>query len=156
MLRLVADNDRTFLRCTSGKGFLRGHIAEEIELQRLVFSRVGDVAAKVGAVVDQESYIFATTAHINLVTSFKVDRARIGIHHHFRAVVLFYVKGDGHNLVVGSRLSFVFLALRHRYGQCKSHQNHTDFLHFMLSFLLLLFLLFVYCCIANTGQKQSE
>ena len=83
MLRLVTDDDRTFLGCSCGKRFGWHYIAKEVELQGLVFGRVGDVAAEVGTVVGQETDIFAATAHINLIACFKVDRARIGIHHHF-------------------------------------------------------------------------
>ena len=83
MLRLVTDDDRTFLGCSCGKRFGWHYTAKEVELQGLVFRRVGDVAAEVGAVVSQEADIFATATHINLVASFKVDRACIGIHHYF-------------------------------------------------------------------------
>ena len=83
MLRLVADDDRTFFRCACGKSFLWDNIAKEIELQRLVFSRVGNITYEIGAVVSQKSDILTTTAHINLVTCFKINCAGSRVYYHF-------------------------------------------------------------------------
>ena len=82
MLCLVADDDRAFVCCSCGKRFLWSHITKEIELQRLVFCRVGDIAAEIGTVVSQESDILAAATYIKLVACFKVDGSHCRIHNH--------------------------------------------------------------------------